>query len=245
MSSKSVLQRDGSEKKYQSPGLAHEVLRRMMQATGVGTQTELALLLDIGKAAVSDAKRRNIVPAEWFLKLCREPHRINPLWLENGQEPVRIPLLSEPPRLAESGAAYGDPRQDSHASVPLARYRLGPDGGLEIVRNQARYSFQASWLLQKGEPGHMKLLRIMGDAMQPSLKDGDLVLVDEGQKDVFEGGIYILSLDGQVVIKRLAKRMGSLLLICENRELYEPQEIPFPSEGLAIVGRVVWLSREL
>ncbi len=249
MSRKNVHKECGSSKAYQSGNCSGTVLQRMMQATGAVTQTELACHLDVGKAAISDAKRRNIVPAEWFLKLCRAPFHVNPLWLETGREPVHLPghvAAEAGGRLAETAPTYGARwGADSHVAVPVACYRLLPQGELDVSAESPRYCFHGEWLARRGEPKYMKLMRIMGDAMHPTLHDGDHVLVDESQRDVFEGSVYVLGLDGQVVVKRLAKRLGSLLLISENRALYEPQEVPFPSQGLDVVGRVIWSSREL
>jgi len=254
MSRKNVHSNQGSLEKYQPAHCAGDVLQRMMRLAGVATQTELAALLDVGKAAISDAKRRNMVPAEWFLKLCRPPHNASLLWLETGQGQSRAAGHEHPGAaqeagahaLAEAAAGYGGEAGDvEHLMVPLARQKLAPHGGLETVSGPARHLFRKDWLIRRGDPDSMRLLRIMGDAMSPTLRDGDLVLLDESQREVFEGSIYALGLDGQVVLKRLARRLGGMLLISENRELYEPQEVPFPSRGVQVVGRVVWLSREL
>lgn len=247
MSRKSEHNEQSSLEKYQSVNYSGGVLQRMMQATGAVTQTELACHLEVGKAAISDAKRRNIVPAEWFLKLCRAPFHINPLWLESGSDSMHLPGHgAAEAQLAESIPAYGATQgADIHVAVPVASYRLLGGGELEVSAESPRYCFHREWLARRGEPTYMKLMRVMGDAMRPTLLDGDHVLVDESQRDVFEGSVYVLGLDGQVVVKRLAKRLGSLLLISENKELYAPLEVPFPSEGLLVVGRVIWASREL
>lgn len=253
------------------------VLARMMQGAGVTTQTELAALLEIGKAAISDAKRRNIVPAEWYLKLCRAPYYLNPLWLESGVGDMRLghayhasesPLSDEasreasqkqtrstpskPSGVAETAPPYGEeaPTHINKAAqeeiiVPMAMPRVTPEGGLAPSEDSPPCTFSKAWLKAKGSPEAMKLLRITGEAMIPTLKERDFVLVDESQTDILEGAIYVLRMDTQMVVKRVDMRPGSLLLLSDNREFYPPIEVTLPCADVAVIGRVVWVCRDL
>lgn len=44
---------------------------RLYDITGCRTQTELRDLLGIKQSSILDAKKRNAIPAEWLVKLCR------------------------------------------------------------------------------------------------------------------------------------------------------------------------------
>ena len=57
--------------------------RRVLEVAECRTQVELAALLDIRQSAISDARRRNIVPSDWLVKLF-ERRRINPDWIRCG-----------------------------------------------------------------------------------------------------------------------------------------------------------------
>ena len=59
-----------------------------IQATvsSVETQRDLAELLSIRQSSISDAKRRQVIPGEWAIKLFRI-YGINPLWLYDGLPP--------------------------------------------------------------------------------------------------------------------------------------------------------------
>lgn len=63
-----------------------ESLRRIMDHTGTRTQVELASILGIKQSSISDAKKRQSVPAEWLLKLYRS-HNLNPDWITTGEGP--------------------------------------------------------------------------------------------------------------------------------------------------------------
>ena len=58
--------------------------RRVFEAAGCVTQTELADFLAIAESTVSDVKRRKTIPSAWFLKLFEEKC-INPHWIRTGQ----------------------------------------------------------------------------------------------------------------------------------------------------------------
>lgn len=59
---------------------------RLLTASGCRTQIELAGLLGVKQASISGAKKKNIIPAEWLLKLLRLKG-INPEWVLTGEEP--------------------------------------------------------------------------------------------------------------------------------------------------------------
>ena len=65
-------------------------LARIQQATGIGTQMELAELLRIRQSAISSARRAGKIPAEWLLTLLRVKN-IFPEWILTGHGPIFVP----------------------------------------------------------------------------------------------------------------------------------------------------------
>ena len=59
------------------------VLARIAETTGATTQEQLAELLGVRQPSVSDAKRRDRIPAGWLLTLLRK-FRLNPDWMLTG-----------------------------------------------------------------------------------------------------------------------------------------------------------------
>ncbi len=69
---------------------------RICEVCGVKTQTELSAYLGIRQSSISDAGRRNAVPAAWLLTiLSRE--RVNPAWILTGEGPRYLVPASLPP----------------------------------------------------------------------------------------------------------------------------------------------------
>ena len=85
-----------------------------------------------------------------------------------------------------------------------------------------------------------------GDAMEPTLRSGDSVLVDCAQKRPQRtDGIYVIRTDGALQVKRLqVEVVQGLLTILSDNKAYEVQRGVRPDD-VTVVGRVIWLGRAL
>ncbi|EPR43639.1 phage C1 repressor [Desulfovibrio sp. X2] len=211
-----------------------DILKRMMHVADCRNQAELASVLGVKRAAVTDAKRRGAVPADWYLRLCRL-YGANPVWVETG---LGSELLGDP---------EGEEAPAGFVLLPAAPAtpRLEPQG-LAGGAEEGRLAFSRDWLgeVARGAPEELRLLAVAGDAMAPTLRDGDTVLVDQGQREIVYGKIYALAMDDAVVVKRLDKKPGMLVLVSDNHA-YPPLEIDMREAAeVRVLGRVVWLCRE-
>lgn len=64
-------------------------LDRVFEVSRCRTQMELAELLEIRQSSISDAKKRNAIPAEWLVKLLRLKGT-NPEWILTGLGPQKL-----------------------------------------------------------------------------------------------------------------------------------------------------------
>ena len=112
----------------------------------------------------------------------------------------------------------------------------GAVGAAEIAFDAFRFSRR--WLREQGlEPALLSSIRVMGDSMDPLLRDGDEILVDRTPRP-FREGVHVIRLGEALHVKLLqAVPPGGMRLISKN-PAYEPVEV-----GMAdvdVVGRVVW-----
>lgn len=232
-------QRGAGQDQGQRRGDAAAVVGRMMAALGVTTQKALADELGLVRGAVSDAKAKGKVPAEWMLKLLRK-HHVSPAWLETGEGEMFIASEGREERMA-----YGEERYEW---APMVEARASAGGGsLETgERILGYYAFRRDWITGKGNVKSMRLMRVTGESMQPTLQDDDVVLVDLSQRDILAGKIYAVRMDDEMVVKRLEKKPGKLVLLSDNRALYEPLEISLAEyANVEVLGRVIWMAREM
>ena len=203
---------------------------RVSEATGIRSQTELASVLEINRSAVTQAKKKGTVPAKWILRLSRK-FRLNPDWLESGSgEPAEKIICHD----------------SEFEKIPKVNARLcAGSGSFEVGSDiQGFYAFRKDWLSQKGQSQAMLLMDIFGNSMEPELKDGDTVLVDESQKAVIAGAIYAVGIEDTVMVKRLEKHPNNLVLQSDNKD-YAPIFLRGDEMDMArIIGKVVWVGRE-
>ena len=100
------------------------------------------------------------------------------------------------------------------------------------------FRFSRRWLREQGlEASQLSAIRVMGDSMDPLLRDGDEILVDRTPR-AFREGVHVVRLGDALHVKLLqAVPPGRLRLISKN-PAYEPVEVAMAD--VDVVGRVVW-----
>ncbi|MGN6375550.1 MAG: S24 family peptidase [Sphingomonas sp.] len=90
-------------------------------------------------------------------------------------------------------------------------------------------------------PADLSLIRATGRSMEPTIADGDELLVDRGDRRVGRRpAIFVLRRDGALSVKRVARDGEGYRVISDNPD-FPTLTLP----ALEVIGRVVWLSRTL
>ena len=58
----------------------------------------------------------------------------------------------------------------------------------------------------------MVLMRVSGDSMEPEIMDNDIVLIDQGKRDVTPGRLYAIGFDEAIYLKRIDILPGKVIL---------------------------------
>jgi phage repressor protein C with HTH and peptisase S24 domain len=148
---------------------------------------------------------------------------------------------------AELGApaefSYGDGRK-VRDWIEVPRLSLGASAGPGASSDAERafdtFRFSSRWLREMGlDPKALSAIRVTGDSMEPTLRDGDEILVDSRPSSLRDG-IHVVRLDDMVLVKRLeTARSGRIALLSDN-PAYRP--IDCDAGEVAVIGRVVWKS---
>lgn len=89
------------------------------------------------------------------------------------------------------------------------------------------------------QQGHASVIRVRGDSMAPGLLDGDELLVDERSRAPDrKGAIYVVRIDGVLLVKRVARIGGKHVVTSDN-----PDAAPVSSGAVEVIGKVVWQMR--
>lgn len=206
-------------------------IQRVYEATGISSQMELASSLQIHRSAITQARRKDSIPDKWILQLYKI-YGLNPEWLETGLGPT---FLREEAN-----------EDEEFVTIPKVKARLCAGGGSfeTAVEIEEFYSFRRDWLRSKGTADEMVLMDVVGNSMEPELKDGDTVLINESQKNILAGAVYAVGVDDTIMVKRLEKLPNKLVLLSDNKN-YDPiflegEEI----NSVAVIGKVIWVCRE-
>ncbi|MEG3177026.1 S24 family peptidase [Sphingomonas sp. RB3P16] len=90
----------------------------------------------------------------------------------------------------------------------------------------------------------LRLVKGIGDSMEPTLRTGDHVLIDINEKSLSKiSGIYWIDYHGSHGIKRLRPASRQRVRIISDNPGEEDFEVD--AEDLRIEGRVIWFAREL
>lgn len=206
-------------------------LKRVFEATGITSQTELASALNINRSAITQARKKDSIPDKWILQLYRS-FGLNPDWIETGKGQT---FQKKP----DSDSTY--------QNIPKVKARLCAGGGSFEVGSEIEgyYAFRKDWLVNKGAINKMVLMDIFGNSMEPEIKNGDTILVDESQRDILAGAIYAVGVDDTIMVKRLEKHPNKLVLLSDNKD-YSPIYLQGSEiNSVRIIGKVIWISREL
>lgn len=207
-------------------------LHRVFEATGITSQNELASALNINRSAITQARKKNAIPDKWILKLYRS-YGLNPDWIETGTGSTFIKTSKDP--------------DSKYIDIPKVKARLCAGGGSFEVGSEIEgyYAFRKDWLSAKGLVNKMVLMDIFGNSMEPEIKDGDTILIDESQKDILAGAIYAVGIDDTIMVKRLEKHPNKLVLVSDNKD-YSPIYLKGNEmTSVRIIGKVIWICREL
>ena len=105
------------------------------------------------------------------------------------------------------------------------------------------FRFSARWLREQGlDPAQLSAIRVEGDSMESTLRDGDEILVDRAPRPLRDG-IHVVRSGDALMVKRLdLARPGVLALVSDNPAY---RTIELARDEVQVIGRVVWKSGRL
>jgi len=146
-------------------------------------------------------------------------------------------LGAQAQRMPDRPALFTVPVLDTAASA-------GPGAFGDDRRSAAGLGFSEGWLRRlrrHGGTDGLSVIGVRGDSMVPTLADGDEILVDETDRERLRDGIYVLRVDGALMVKRLV-REGDGFAVRSDNPRADPVDL---AGGVDVVGRVLWAGRRL
>jgi phage repressor protein C with HTH and peptisase S24 domain len=174
---------------------------------------------------------------------------------------ARIPSIEKAEKIAEAlgWELYIGPPRSIYPVIPteeeakdlifLPEYSVeasaGPGAAISEELIVQDIGFRDEFLRELGVTADQcSLIRASGDSMTPTIPDGALLLLDHSQINVSTGGIFVLNVSDELLVKRISRRLDGLIDVISDNAQYPPETIgPDRMDDLRIVGRVVYYCR--
>ncbi|KZE34577.1 XRE family transcriptional regulator [Crenobacter luteus] len=179
-------------------------------------------------------------------------------WLATGEGPMRKEEAAPeaaPRRAAPSPCAcldtLGNP-VDLDEFVFVPRYNLKASAGhgasTEGEKPVFSMAFRKYWVdnYLRADPHDLSVISVKGDSMKGVLEDRDVILLNHAERNP-GAGLYVLRLDGDLIVKQVQRLPGGILRVTSANTTYEAFEVDINNlpADFEIIGKVVWFGRQI
>ena len=191
------------------------------------SQSELAIICDVSTSAIGNIESgRQKEISRNIMKELVSSIGVNPSWLLTGEgemftdtKEVRHPIKT----IVESIEGLLIPYLDQPVSAGFGQELLNEEDNDRYI-----------CIPDTGGKKDLKALTVKGDSMEPTLKNGDIVVCDTGGWD--GDGVYVIKTHEFAFVKRVVLQTEGYQVISDNK-MYPPYQVPV-SEDTVIVGKV-------
>ncbi len=210
--------------RYDARGIS-ERLKEIRRDLGL-TQKQMAMALKVTLRSYQKYEYGDALPSESVLELLSLKFDVNPDWV----------LTGEGEKFRKEPEGWPPPGALKVGQIPV--YGHVPAGWPEKIEAREKplsYIYvPKDWI----SPGTIALI-VQGDSMAPTLKNGEIVLVEPVSSPPKDGTIVVASWNGEYTIKEIRRTNDKILLIPHNPR-FRTIEVSLDS-GLRIVGRVTYI----
>jgi len=153
-------------------------------------------------------------------------------------------------RLIASPASEKDSIFSGFVLVPRYDVAASMGNGAVIHSEQIvdHLAFRAEWVRTElgANPNNLVLISAIGDSMEPTLRAGDLLLIDRSDAGVKQDAIYAFATNGELRVKRMQLKIDGRVVVKSDNPQYDSEILTSEmAASLRIVGRVVWSGRRM
>tara|TARA_R110002020_G_scaffold47651_1_gene135552 strand:+ start:9074 stop:9763 length:690 start_codon:yes stop_codon:yes gene_type:complete len=214
-----------------APGIGERLLSLVPEGQN---NADFAAEIGVADATLGNYLRGEREPSYDFLRRLRERRGVDINWLITGEG---------------KGAKTHAVRHEISNQVTIPRYAIqaSAGGGAVVLSEEVEDHFTVSrdWLaryLPKG--AKVGIIEARGDSMEPTIADGDILILNFSidSSVVNDGGVFVISVDGVLLVKRLQVTVDGHILIRSDNDLYEQEKVTreFADERITVHAKVVW-----
>lgn len=186
-------------------------------------------------------------------ELIKRLGRTNSFWSDRlrGEREIGPDLAREIESTLDLPKYSLDGDEDSSDFVSVSRLSVevgaGPGRVTSVIEELGSLQFRRDFLRSAGVgASSAAIINVKGSSMEPTIKDGAVLLINTSDRAPKEGHIYAFSWGGEMLVKRFLKLNGIWIASSDNPDKEENPDIPL--DGLTetlLQGRAVWMGAKL
>jgi len=217
-----------AEKREQTGQTNGQIVRELAAHCGIKPPS----IYDWTNGTTKNLQGTNLIRAAEFFGVTTD-------WLASGTGQRRA---GEKPSARQEWAQYIS--ADKYVYIPVysgVRAGMGDGGAVEHEEVSGKHSYSQKWLIEQGlDAARLCRIRGHGRSMEPTIADGDTLLVNLAERTIKDGRVYAFRVGDEVKVKRLFRQMdGRVRVVSDNvdKALY-PDEFLSIDAMPEIIGRV-------
>lgn len=206
----------------------NNLLKKMLYATKAKSRNDLAKYLGISSQAVYNALSLDKIPHNWIAKIAEQTNMSIEWFFEGEEDNIQ--------------------EESTIIQIPIVEARLSAGTGSFITNDSIENSlpFDSKFIVTKGNPENMVIMRVMGDSMQPEIMDNDYVMIDQSKTEIQPNRIFAVGFEDCIYLKRIDLLPKKVVLKSVN-PAYPPVVLDIQEDMASlfrVIGKVLWVGRE-
>ena len=186
---------------------------------------DVAQALGISKESLSHLKKRNSVPYEAIVYFCAK-RSLSINWILFDQVPKS---------LEEKTEKFARIKYFKELHTSAGGGAWNDEEGFEYMY----IDYEGLNTLSHLKEEYLHAINVIGDSMEPTLRDKEIVVCDVTCKEIIDGNIYIINTPNSgLLIKRLTCRDEKLSIMSDNPQ-YLDEIVNICHENIHVLGRVL------
>lgn len=136
----------------------------------------------------------------------------------------------------------GGSKKKTHANISIVDVTAccgnGVDNFQETLLGEISIPLEQFKSITTTAPENIKLIKAVGDSMDPTIKDGDMVWIDTANYFISSDGIYLLRMPTGLAIKRVQAGFNNISIKSDNPKY---SDITADIGEIKVIGKVVYI----
>jgi len=191
------------------------------QVLGDISQSKISKILDVSRSNINYKKEKNVQISDKDVKKIETYFNIS--LISDKSDCIDIPVKGD----VRASMGYGiTVYNENQTGIYQISKKLANDLGVNTKTTE--------------------MIVASGDSMLPTIEGGDTLLLDLSKKEIHDGRIYCVRIEGQLYAKRLQKIPPSKIIVISDNQKYQSFDIDFSKNidfDFEVIGEVRWWGR--